>query len=404
MDLRSDHLYWPAVSARPRLSRRGGRSIRVGALIVGTGVTGALTAYELTRHGVAVALLDRRPVSHGSTPASTALLQYELDVPLITLTEKLGKRHARAAYAASFRALGQLGRLARTLGTGVAPATRPSLYLGGPDDRSWLIREAAARREIGIDVRCIERMVLRRRFSVDRPVALCSRGALELNPLQLTYEALSAAVSAGALLLPRGVLPLSCGARGGPPFEFQMGSRQINADRLIIATGYETPEQFPEVATRTQLRSTFALATQRVRGTPWPDRALIWETGDPYFYARTTADGRVICGGGDVPFTTARRRDALIPQKTSELLRRLQALVPQRRWRAGFRWAGTFAQTSDGLPYIGPHGAYPGVHFALGYGGNGITFAMLAADIISAAIRGEQHSDAKLFSFERSPA
>ncbi len=72
-----------------------------------------------------------------------------------------------------------------------------------------------------------------------------------------------------------------------------------------------------------------------------------------------------------------------------------------RRFRPAYRWAGTFAQTQDGLPYIGEHPRWPGVWFALGYGGNGITFSVLAAKIITAAVSGTPHPAARLFRFDR---
>ena len=45
-----------------------------------------------------------------------------------------------------------------------------------------------------------------------------------------------------------------------------------------------------------------------------------------------------------------------------------------------YAWAGTFATTPDGLPYVGTHAKYPRTWFALGYGGNGITFSVVAAN------------------------
>ncbi len=64
-------------------------------------------------------------------------------------------------------------------------------------------------------------------------------------------------------------------------------------------------------------------------------------------------------------------------------------------------WAGTFAQTRDGLPYIGQLSAYPCCYFALGYGGNGITFSLIAAQIIRDEILKLHNSASRLFSFER---
>ena len=47
-----------------------------------------------------------------------------------------------------------------------------------------------------------------------------------------------------------------------------------------------------------------------------------------------------------------------------------------------YAWEGLFATTPDGLPYIGPHRRYPRHLFALGYGGNGMTFGFLAAGLL----------------------
>jgi len=64
-------------------------------------------------------------------------------------------------------------------------------------------------------------------------------------------------------------------------------------------------------------------------------------------------------------------------------------------------WEGLFAMTPDSLPYIGPHRRYPNHLFALGYGGNGMTFASLAARILREQWQGVQSSDHQLFAFNR---
>ena len=67
-----------------------------------------------------------------------------------------------------------------------------------------------------------------------------------------------------------------------------------------------------------------------------------------------------------------------------------------------FAWAGTFAETADGLPWFGAsdeHG--PRVLFAMAYGGNGITYSMLGAGLLRALIERRRHQLARLFSFAR---
>jgi Glycine/D-amino acid oxidases (deaminating) len=53
------------------------------------------------------------------------------------------------------------------------------------------------------------------------------------------------------------------------------------------------------------------------------------------------------------------------------------------------------------LPYIGSPPGLPDVWFALGYGGNGITFGLVAAEIVRDACLGRVHRAADLFRFDR---
>jgi glycine/D-amino acid oxidase-like deaminating enzyme len=53
-------------------------------------------------------------------------------------------------------------------------------------------------------------------------------------------------------------------------------------------------------------------------------------------------------------------------------------------------------------PFFGPHAQHgPRVHFAMAYGGNGITYLMIGAGLLRALIERKKHPLAKLFSFER---
>ena len=64
-------------------------------------------------------------------------------------------------------------------------------------------------------------------------------------------------------------------------------------------------------------------------------------------------------------------------------------------------WAGTFSSTRDSLPIIGSYKNDSRMLFALGYGGNGITFSMIAARIIARQIQGNPDPTAHVFSPNR---
>jgi glycine/D-amino acid oxidase-like deaminating enzyme len=64
-------------------------------------------------------------------------------------------------------------------------------------------------------------------------------------------------------------------------------------------------------------------------------------------------------------------------------------------------WAAAFGTTNDGLPLIGLVPEMKHTFAVMGFGGNGITFSKIAAEIVSAEIAGQPDPDAKLFAFSR---
>jgi glycine/D-amino acid oxidase-like deaminating enzyme len=80
---------------------------------------------------------------------------------------------------------------------------------------------------------------------------------------------------------------------------------------------------------------------------------------------------------------------------------KLATLWPAADTDIEFRWAGTFDTTSDGLPLIGPVPSLKGIYAAYGYGGNGITFSFLAAQLIGDLIAGKSSPLLSDFALDR---
>jgi glycine/D-amino acid oxidase-like deaminating enzyme len=175
---------------------------------------------------------------------------------------------------------------------------------------------------------------------------------------------------------------------------------EVRARKLVLATGYEAFAGLG--AAPTKLHSTYAVISEPLTSfAGWPEQKLVWETARPYCYLRSTNDGRAIMGGCDEPFLDPVRRDQLLSKKTDLLARRFARWLPEIDFEVAYAWTGTFAETPDGLPYIGEHPAFPGIYFALGYGGNGITFGLIAAEIISDLFLGRTNPDAEIFRLDR---
>ena len=79
-------------------------------LVIGAGITGAMVADALAQAGFGVIVVDRRGPAKGSTAASTALVQYEIDQPLTRLSRQIGPRDAVRAWRRTRLAVDALAR------------------------------------------------------------------------------------------------------------------------------------------------------------------------------------------------------------------------------------------------------------------------------------------------------
>ena len=275
--------------------------------------------------------------------------------------------------------------------------TRNALYLAGNKlDAPSLRREADARAKAGFETLLLNRKELKSRFGIAREGALLGYDNVAVDPRAMTATLLKTAARKGARIYsPVKIIEVE------PRKTFVAAKTEaghtIRAKNLIFATGYELAKGVPRKGHK--ITSTWAIATKPQKSKLWPEECLIWEASDPYLYMRTTADGRVICGGEDEEFSDEEKRDALLEKKAATLSRKLGKLFPKLDTKPDFAWTASFGESATGLPTIG---RVPGMRHcwaALGYGGNGITYSRIAADVIRAELTGDGDPDADLYRF-----
>ncbi len=400
LNLRTGKPVWLA-KRRPPVPRglSRGRSFEADVLVIGAGISGALMADVLSEAGLSVILVDRRGATKGSSAASTALVQYELDEPLIRLARKVGTEKAIRHYRRSKLAVRALAERARASHLDADLAERETLYLAGDVlDARGLEKEAEARQQAGFDTAWLPRSELKRRYGLSRSAALLGLGNFSANPVKMTSGFLNAAIARGAkFLAPLKITELSETARD--VVGRASDGSTFHVRHAIYATGYEMPVEISKKYHK--LHSTWAIATRPQARKLWPTQCLIWEASSPYLYLRTTADGRILCGGADEQFQDEEARDVLLERKSRLLERKLAALFPSVDARAAFRWTGTFGSTPTGTPSIGFLPGRKRTLAVLGFGGNGFTFSMIAAQVIRGCILREQDSDSDLYVFPK---
>jgi glycine/D-amino acid oxidase-like deaminating enzyme len=384
---------------RSAAAGRDRQSLTTDIVIVGAGITGAFLAERFTRMGRRVVLIDRRKPVTGSTAASTALLLWELDAPLLEIEDRLEFEAAKTIAMICRLAVPAIGHLVNELAIDADFAFRPSLYLAGDRlDAAGLREERRLREAMEIETRFLDEGDLAR-LGFTGEGALISPGAAEADPVKLAGGLIRAALGRGAIILSPASASVYHAGLKGVRVETREGD-SVNAGAMVLANGYEMPDFVP--AARHELVSTWALATAPAPQDIWPADALVWEAADPYLYARATADGRIVVGGEDGKFEDAEARKAQTEEKVRAILAKLAARRPVLEGlRAEFAWSGVFGATEDSLPMIGRIPGRPSSFAAFGYGGNGITFSAIAADVLAAMLEGRPHPGEALFALDR---
>ena len=372
--------------------------------IVGGGLTGAMIAETFTRHGVDVALVEASRIGQGSTAASTALLLQEPDYDLAALTERFGRRRAKRIWTISQQAVRDFIATIRRSKIDCDLVDRDSVYYTLDEERAHTLqRELQRRRKAGLGGTWPDPAKLLRATGIHGAGAIRTSGNAQLNPLRACSGLIDAAAKRGASIFERSTVNRIRRTGDGVRLYSQHGT--IDAAQVVIATGYAT-RYFRPLAGRFRMRHTYVLATNRIgpraRRRLGMGKVMLWDTERPYHYVRWTPDHRLLLGGADHPVKPGARQDRQFADATATLRDYFEELFPVLGEVGIDRcWEGLFAMTPDSLPYIGPHRRYPKHAFALGYGGNGMTFAALAARILVEQWRGIKSADHELFAFNR---
>jgi Rieske Fe-S protein len=120
------------------------------------------------------------------------------------------------------------------------------------------------------------------------------------------------------------------------------------------------------------------------------ERALFWDTADPYIYVRTQPDGDndlLIVGGED--HRTGQEDDGEVR------FARLESWARRRFQMADkvlYKWSGQFMETHDGLAFLGQYSSgEPNVYIITGDSGMGMTHGTIGGMLVSDLILGRQN-------------
>lgn len=392
--LHSGNYLWPTYDVIDKLNCPAlPNKIYCDVVVAGAGISGLLTAYELWRHNISVCIVEENKVAHGSTLASTGLIQSSSDINISDLRARIGREKADCFYKSSAKAVQDLKAIADLLTCEVAHPhffNRTSIkYASSDEDIVEINQHFNAFKSINLPCELIGKSQLELLFPNIHTEAIKTFGDAEFNPyLFVKYLA--------AFLLRQGVpiyeqAKLTCSKE---ETYYVNEHTPVISEHVIYTIGYQ-PEQLYEPDIHPILNRSYVIATEPIKQLDnYYDKQLIWETKHPYFYLRSTIDQRLIIGGLDEQIATPNENQSQVKQKNMQLLNALQSFFPKINPTIAYSWNATFAESKDVLPFIGPSYTYKNRSYLCGYGGNGAVYSMLGAQLLTSyLIAPEQYKN-----------
>ena len=382
----------------PRL--RGDHAATV--VIVGAGLTGCATAYACAMAGLKPIVVDAGRVGQGSAGRSGGLLLPEPGPSFREVSAAHGLRAARRVFETWGKGATEAAALLRRL---KIPGIEESenLIVAARGDEKALQREQATRAEAGLDARALTQKQVRQSTALDAAAGMRLRDALAVDPYRACLGLATAAARRGAVFFERS--PVKQVRPGAKKIDVVLASGSVTAETAIITTGVATAE-FKPLRRHFKARESYLVLTDEVplaiRKQLGRRQSIIRDTRSPRHRIRWTADDRILIAGGDQDATPARIREAVLVQRTGQLMYELLLMYPTiSGLQPAYGWDLPYGETADGLMYIGPHRNYPRHLFGLGGGGDSITGAFVAARLLTRAVRGETEKGDEVFGWTR---
>jgi glycine/D-amino acid oxidase-like deaminating enzyme len=358
-------------------------SLSTGVAIIGTGICGASLAYELTRRGVAVVMLDRGQIARGMSCRTSAHLTFQSDDLYQEVISRRGERAAKLHYQSQRAAVDRIEEIIKSEKI-ACDFTRLDGILGlaRRQEVSLLKDEMEACHKLGYrEVRWATKEELLR---LKTKSGLCFPEQARFHPVKYLNALLKKIVS-----------------RGGQIHAHSPVTQLDETDTgvtLTTAAGHIVRAKFAVVATNSPIDPKVAIHTKQtpyrtyVLGAEIPKGrivdALYWDTEDPYHYVRLQPRSRrdiLIAGGEDHRTGEADNAEARF--------RKLESWMRPRFPEAGrvkYRWSGQILDPIDYTAFIGPSPGRKRTFLATGDSGQGLTHGVVAGLLLADLIQGKR--------------
>lgn len=373
---RSEHSrsFWMELEA-PDYQKLG-RAIEAEVVVIGAGIAGLSAAYDLTKQGFFVVVLDKGAIGGAMSVRTSAHLSYELDDYYYKLVERRDEASARAYYDSQKAAVDRIEAITKAEAIACDFARVDGFLVGDSADGAKVIEnEYAAARNAGFHD--LERCEGPAGFAGP---ALKFANQARFHPARYLYGLAAALQRNGAQLFAHSHVSAFEEKNGVVRATLANGA-EVKARIGVVATNSPINDQIA-IHTKQAPYRTYVMAARAPKGAV-PD-ALIWDTEEPYHYVRIAPgqdDDIVLIGGED--HKSGQENDGAA--RIDRLRAWAEARIPNLR-ETTHAWSGQVYEPIDYVPHMGRNPGDRNVYVITGDSGEGLTSsvagALLIADLV----------------------
>lgn len=402
MQLTNGDLFWTDQTKIKNIYPYITENISCDVLIIGGGIGGAITAYYLAKENIDVVLVEKNIIGYGSTSASTAILEYQVDIELNKLEKMIGKSNAKKIYKLCYNAIDELEKISLEVEGINDFGRKDTLYFSNNFmQKASMQKESDARKEIGFHTNFIDKHDI---VNLNSGILTKDSSAI-INPYNFTQELIAYLNNFKNVRVFENTPVISVKGRYDDVECITNNKFKIKANRAIFCSGYETLKYVPNLPV--ELYKTFTIVSK-------PNRQLkrinpnftARDSVEPYHYIRFTDDSRLVLGGEDIKITSKILDKSNLETIASSKYKKLQGTMQKlfnniEDLEVEYEFNGTFGNTKDTLPIIDEIENMPNCFCNLGFGANGILYNVIGGNMLKNAVKGYFSKDMNMLKIDR---
>lgn len=401
----NERIYWKKKSKIQKIYPYLTKDTTCDVVIIGGGISGALTTYFLAKAGANVVVIEKNIVGYGATISAPATLEYQSDMDMYKLEKMKGAKEANRIYKICLEAIDIIEKIDDEFEKPTGFKRQDSIYFTNKFmQKSNMIKEFSARKEAGFDTLFLDSHSV---LNISSAI-LTKNASAVINPYMFTqglFEYLSTFKNVRIYENTeiRKIAPMYDRVECKTNNDFK-----ITSNSAIFTSGIETLKYLDNI--NVDLYKSFSVVTKPLIDKEYLKNRNInftaRESGDPYHYIRFDNNGRIIFSGENTKmsekFMDKKFYNNIANDKYKRLTNSMNKLFNNTdNIPIEYAFSTTFVNTKDNLPIIDEMPNMPNCFCNLGFGTNGIIYSAIGANMLKNAVNGLYTKDMNMFKINR---